>query len=128
LSKKKINRQLFFFFISTKDGFPLILHFYPKVMNWVRIGILDAAIEIAFLAIFSATPLISKSILPGLTTATQYSGDPFPEPIRVSVGLSVTGLSGNIRTHIFPPRRAFRVIALRPASICLDVIQAGSSA
>ena len=54
--------------------------------------------------------------------------DPFPEPIRVSVGLTVTGLSGKIRTHIFPPRRAFRVIARRPASICLDVIQAGSSA
>ena len=44
------------------------------------------------------------------------------------MGLSVTGLSGNIRTHIFLSRRAFRVIALRPASICLDVIQVGSSA
>ena len=54
-------------------------------------------------------------------------GDPFPKPIRVSVGLSVTGLSGNIRTYIFPPRRAFRVIVLRPTSICLDVIQAGSN-
>nr|NP_817230.1 ORF40k [Pinus koraiensis]AAO74077.1 ORF40k [Pinus koraiensis] len=39
-------------------------------------------------------------------TDTQYSGDPFPEPIRVSAGLIVIGLSGNIRTHIFPPRRA----------------------
>ncbi|KAG5571990.1 hypothetical protein H5410_061756 [Solanum commersonii] len=69
---------------------------------------------------------VSQShIRPGLTTATQYSGDPFPEPIRVSAGLSVTGLSGNICTHIFPPRRAFRVIARRPASICRDVIQAG---
>src|SRR5690606_41257050 len=66
-------------------------------------------------------------ILPGLTTATQYSGDPFPEPMRVSAGLTVTGLSGNIRTQIFPPRRTFRVIARRPASICLDVLQAGSS-
>jgi hypothetical protein len=93
-----------------------------------RIGILDAAIKIALLAIFSVTPPISYSIRPGLTTTTQYSGDPFPEPIRVSAGLTVTGLSGNIRTHIFPPRRAFRVIARRPASICLDVIQAGSSA
>lgn len=38
------------------------------------------------------------------------------------------GLSGNKRIHIFPPRRAWRVIARRPASICLDVIQAGSRA
>ncbi|KAK8962979.1 hypothetical protein KSP40_PGU004968 [Platanthera guangdongensis] len=59
---------------------------------------------------------------------TQYSGHPLPEPIRVSVGLTVTGLSGKIRTHIFPPRRAYRFIALRPAYICLVVIQAGSSA
>jgi hypothetical protein len=27
--------------------------------------------------------------------ATQYSGDPFPEPIRVSVGLIISSLSGN---------------------------------
>jgi hypothetical protein len=32
-----------------------------------------------------------------------------------------------MRTHIFPPRRTFRDIARRPASICLDVIQAGSN-
>ena len=104
-----------------------ILYSYSEIMNWFFIGIFDAAIEIAFLAIFSGTPPISERILPGLPTATQYSGDPFPEPIRVSAGLTVTGLSGNIRTQIFPPRRIFRVIARRPASICLDVIQAGSS-
>lgn len=40
----------------------------------------------------------------------------------------VIGLSGNIRIHILPPRRAQRVIARRPASICLDVTQAGSRA
>ena len=45
----------------------------------------------------------------------------------ISAGLTVTGLSGNIRTHIFLPRRTFRVIARRPASICLDVIHASSS-
>lgn len=56
-------------------------------------------------------------------TDTQYSGDPFPEPIRVSVGFTVIGLPGNIRTQTFQPRRAFRDIARHPASICLDVIQ-----
>jgi len=56
------------------------------------------------------------------------SGDPFPEPIRVSVGFTVTGLSGNMCTHICPPRRTFHDIARRHAYICLDVIQAGSSA
>lgn len=100
----------------------------PDITNWVFMGILEAAIEIAFRAMFSGTPLISKMILPGVTTAAQYAWDPFPEPIRVSAGLAVTGLSGKIRTQIFPPRLTFRVIARRPASICLAVIQAGSSA
>ena len=48
---------------------------------------------------------------------------PFLEPTRVSVGLTVNGLSENIRNHIFfLLRRAFRVIVCRPASICLDMI------
>jgi hypothetical protein len=60
--------------------------------------------------------------------ATQYSGDPFPEPVCVSVLLIVTGLSGKIRIQIFPPQRAYHVIALCPASsIYLAVIQAGLS-
>ena len=32
--------------------------------------------------------------VPGLTTATQCSGEPLPEPIRVSAGFWLTGLSG----------------------------------
>jgi len=55
-TKKKENLQLFFY---TQEFFPLVLHSYPEIMNCVLIGILDAAIEIAFRAIFSATPLIS---------------------------------------------------------------------
>ena len=55
--QKKGNPQFFFFY--SQDFFPLVLYSYPEIMNWVFIGILDAAIEIAFLAIFSATPLIS---------------------------------------------------------------------
>src|SRR6266576_3328823 len=63
---------------------------------------------------------------PGLTTATQYSGAPLPLPMRVSAGFLVTGLSGNIRIQILPPRLMWRVIAIRAASICRSVIQAGS--
>ena len=47
-------------------------------------------------AISSETPAISNITRPGLTTATQYSRVPFPEPIRVSAGFAVTGLSGKI--------------------------------
>jgi hypothetical protein len=36
----------------------------------------------------------SNSVRPGLTTATQNSGLPLPEPMRVSAGFFVTGLSG----------------------------------
>ena len=40
----------------------------------------------------------------GFTTATQYSGVPLPEPIRVSAGFWVMGLSGKIRIQTLPPR------------------------
>ena len=40
----------------------------------------------------SETPANSNITLPGLTTATQYSGEPLPAPIRVSAGFLVTGL------------------------------------
>src|SRR6185295_5863466 len=63
---------------------------------------------------------------PGLTTATQYSGAPLPLPIRVSAGFLVTGLSGNMRIQILPPRLMCRVIAIRAASIWRSVIHAGS--
>src|SRR5438128_211155 len=54
---------------------------------------------------------------PGLTTATQPSGEPLPEPMRVSAGFFVTGLSGNTFIHTLPPRLILRVIATRAASI-----------
>ena len=47
----------------------------------------------------------------GLTTATQYSGAPLPEPMRVSAGLAVTGLSGKILIQTWPPRLVRRVMA-----------------
>ena len=74
-----------------------------------------------------STPAISNRIRPGRTTATQWSGAPLPEPMRVSAGFFVAGLSGNTRIQIFPPRLTERVIARRAASICRAVIQAGSS-
>ena len=56
---QKKKPAIVFFFFHSQDLFLLVLHSYPEIMNWVRIGILDAAIEIAFLAIFSVTPPIS---------------------------------------------------------------------
>ena len=50
-------------------------------------------------AVSSGTPAISNMTRPGLTTATQYSGEPLPEPMRVSAGFSVMGLSGKILIH-----------------------------
>src|SRR3954470_1651224 len=73
------------------------------------------------------TPSISNRILPGRTTATQWSGAPLPLPIRVSAGFLVTGLSGKRRSHTLPPRLMKRVIATRLASIWRSVIQPGSS-
>src|SRR5690606_39514481 len=64
--------------------------------NLHLIGNLCMASLIASLATSSDTPDISNNTLPGFTTATQYSGDPLPLPIRVSAGFFVTGLSGNI--------------------------------
>ena len=36
----------------------------------------------------------SNSTRPGLTLAIHHSGEPFPEPIRVSAGFLVSGRSG----------------------------------
>src|SRR5579863_10288384 len=47
--------------------------------------------------------------------------------MRVSAGFLVTGLSGNTRIQILPPRLTKRVMATRLASICRSVIQPGSS-
>src|SRR3954463_7668128 len=50
---------------------------------------------------------------PGLTTATQPSGEPLPLPMRVSAGFFVYDLSGKTLIHTFPPRRILRVLAIR---------------
>src|SRR5581483_4299319 len=99
-----------------------------RVTNLVRIGSLWPARRMASFARSSGTPASSNITLPGLTTATQPSGLPLPEPIRVSAGFLVTGLSGNTLIQTLPPRLIFRVIATRAASIWRLVIQPRSSA
>src|SRR5437763_5263401 len=66
-------------------------------------------------------------MFPGFSVAPQYSGGPFPLPIRVSGGRAVTDLSGNIRIQSLPLRFMLRVNATRAASICVFVIHARSS-
>ena len=62
-----------------------------------------------------------------MTTATQPSGEPLPEPMRVSAGFFVTGLSGKTLIQTLPPRLILRVIAIRAASIWRLVSQPRSS-
>src|SRR5262249_12570225 len=50
----------------------------------------------------------SNSTRPGRTTATQRSGLPLPDPMRVSAGFSVTGLSGKMLIQTLPPRLMWR--------------------
>src|SRR5438093_943208 len=108
------------------------LHLWPPasaaLITRVFIGSLAAASFIASLATCGVTPPISNSTRPGLTTATQPSGFPLPEPIRVSAGFLVIDLSGKTRIQIWPPRLTCRVIARRAASICRLLIQHASIA
>ena len=55
-------------------------------------------------AVGSGTPDSSNMIRPGRTTATHLSGFPLPEPMRVSAGFSVMGLSGKMLIQTLPPR------------------------
>src|SRR6202012_3364987 len=70
------------------------------------------------LATGSLTPDSSNMTRPGLTLATHHSGEPLPEPIRVSAGFLVSGRSGKMLIQTLPPRRMCRVMAIRAASIC----------
>src|SRR3954452_6148176 len=65
---------------------------------------------------------------PGLTRATQNSGEPLPDPMRTSAGLELTGTSGNTRIQRRPVRLMWRVMARRAASIWRAVIRSGSIA
>src|SRR5438270_493988 len=96
--------------------------------NFDFTGSLCAASLIASRASGSETPASSNITRPGLTTATHPSGDPLPEPMRVSAGFFVTGLSGKTLIQTLPPRLILRVIAIRAASIWRLVSQPLSSA
>jgi hypothetical protein len=91
-------------------------------------GSLWAARSMASRATASDTPESSNITRPGFTTATQNSGLPLPDPIRVSAGFLVTGLSGKMLIHTFPPRRMWRVMATRAASIWRLLTHPGSKA
>src|SRR5215813_13487196 len=99
-----------------------------RTTNLVLTGSLWPARRMASRASGSGTPASSNITRPGLTTATQPSGEPLPEPMRVSAGFAVTGLSGKMLIQTLPPRLILRVIAIRAASIWRLVIQPFSSA
>src|SRR5437879_4788779 len=99
-----------------------------RVTNLALIGSFWIARSRASRARGSPTPASSNMTRPGFTTATHRSGLPLPEPMRVSAGFSVTGLSGKMRIHTLPPRFTWRVMAIRAASIWRAVIHAGSRA
>src|SRR6266511_3929091 len=65
-----------------------------RFTNLHFMGSLWAARRMAYWAVASGTPDSSNITRPGLTLATHHSGEPLPEPIRVSAGFLVTGLSG----------------------------------
>src|SRR5438270_6279092 len=99
-----------------------------RVTNLALMGSFWMARSMASLARGSGTPDSSNMMRPGRTGATQRSGLPLPDPILVSAGFSVTGLSGKIVIQTFPPRLTWRVMAIRAASIWRAVIQPGSRA
>ena len=99
-----------------------------RLTNLALIGSLCAARRIASRATGSVTPESSNITRPGFTTATQPSGLPLPEPMRVSAGFLVMGLSGKMLIQTLPPRRCGASWRRGPASIWRLVIQPGSSA
>ena len=71
-----------------------LVSYAAGLMKRAFIGSLWIARRIASRATSSFTPDSSKSTRPGLTLAIHHSGDPLPEPIRVSAGFLVNGRSG----------------------------------
>src|SRR5699024_1626100 len=75
-----------------------------RLMKRAFIGSLWIASRSASRATSSGTPATSKSTRPGLTLATHHSGEPLPDPIRVSAGFLVSGRSGKMLIQTLPPR------------------------
>src|SRR5438132_7325570 len=61
--------------------------------------------------------------MPGLMTAAQNSGSPFPLPMRVSAGMAVTDLCGNTRMYSRPSPRTKCVAVMRPDSMASALSQ-----
>src|SRR3989442_14236661 len=72
-------------------------------------------------------PPISNKIMPGLTTAAQYSGSPLPLPMRVSAGMAVPDLCGNTRMYNLPSPRKKCVAVTGPASMASALSQPPST-
>src|SRR5947208_3022665 len=64
-------------------------------------------------------------IRPGLTRATQSSGEPLPEPMRTSAGRRDTGPSGTMRSHVRPARVMWRATARRAALLHFGQLPVG---
>src|SRR4029079_12243157 len=77
---------------------PIDPHIARRFKNRTRTGILWASRAKHIRAASSDSPLTSYRIVPGLMTAAQNSGSPFPLPMRVSKGIEVIDLCGNTRT------------------------------
>src|SRR4029079_6857081 len=75
-----------------------------REMKRVFIGSLCCARRMASRAVASSTPESSKSTRPGFTLAMYHSGEPLPEPMRVSAGFLVSGRSGKMLYHTLPHR------------------------
>lgn len=74
----------------------------------------------AEIAVLWVTPQSSKIIAPLAIFETQWLTDPFPFPIRTSVGFAVIGKLGKTRIQSLPLRFILRFIACLAASICLE--------
>src|SRR5262249_20441289 len=93
-----------------------------------RNGILYATRARQSRAACSGSPEISYRIIPGLTTAAQYSGSPLPLPMRVSAGMAVIDLWGKTRMYSRPSPRTKCVAVMRPASMASAASQPPSTA
>src|SRR3712207_9396072 len=79
-----------------------------RVMKRHFMGSLWIARRMASRATGSATPESSNITRPGLTLATHHSGEPLPEPMRVSAGFFGRGRSGEKGAPTLPPRAVGR--------------------
>ena len=68
-------------------GLPVQIGLYASILPLIGYALLGSSMTLS----------VGPVAVTGLMTATQWSGSPFPLPIRVSNGRAVTGLSGKMR-------------------------------